>query len=286
MIDSQPLVSVLMTAYNRQAFIAIAIESVLASTYTLFELIVVDDGSTDETVSIVQQYQLQDTRIKLYVNEQNIGDYPNRNKAASLANGKYIKYVDSDDYIYPHGLEIMVSAMEQFSEAALGFCSLKPDAQKPFPFALSPKKSYEYHFFGPGLFHKGPLATILLKSAFDSMGGFIPERMISDTDMWHRMALQFPVVLLPDGLVWQRRHEFQELSDQEKYIYEGEKIKWKYLLSDKCSMSGKQLISIKNTRLKRYSGFIVSGIKNAKINQAKFYMKCFIYVSKIKIADD
>ena len=64
-----PIVSVLMTAYNREKYIAAAIESVLASTLTDFELIIVDDGSRDRTVEIAKTYAAKDTRIKLYVNE-------------------------------------------------------------------------------------------------------------------------------------------------------------------------------------------------------------------------
>ncbi|MBK8712927.1 MAG: glycosyltransferase family 2 protein [Niastella sp.] len=94
-----PLVSVLMTAYNRQQFIAEAIESVLASTYQNWELIIVDDGSKDDTVAVTKSYAEKDNRIHVYVNEKNLGDYPNRNKAAFYANGKYLKYLDSDDLI-------------------------------------------------------------------------------------------------------------------------------------------------------------------------------------------
>ena len=66
-----PLVSVLMTAFNRQNFIEEAIESVLSSTYTNFELIVVDDCSTDNTVAVAQKYAERDKRIKLFVNNKN-----------------------------------------------------------------------------------------------------------------------------------------------------------------------------------------------------------------------
>src|SRR6476646_10196463 len=93
------LVSVLMTAYNREKYIAEAVESVLASTYTNFELIVVDDGSTDNTVTIAKSFEARDYRIKLYINEKNLGDYPNRNKAAGYASGEYIVFVDSDDWM-------------------------------------------------------------------------------------------------------------------------------------------------------------------------------------------
>ena len=93
-----------MTEFKRDNFIKEAIESVLNSTYQNFELIIVDDASTDQTVSIAKEFALRDQRIKVYVNDQNLGDYPNRNKAASYAIGKYIKYLDSDDRIKPAGL--------------------------------------------------------------------------------------------------------------------------------------------------------------------------------------
>src|SRR4051812_47750099 len=97
-VTDLPLVSVLMTSYNREKYIAQAIESVIASTYSNLELIIVDDCSKDSTVSIARSYAENDKRVKVYVNEKNLGDYPNRNKAASYATGKYLKYVDADDY--------------------------------------------------------------------------------------------------------------------------------------------------------------------------------------------
>src|ERR1700689_462412 len=133
MEDKLPLVSILMTAFNREKYIAEAIESILQSTYKNFELIIVDDCSKDKTVEIAKSYAQKDSRIKVYVNEKNLGDYPNRNKAASYANGKYLKYVDSDDIIYPHCLDVMVGCMEKFSEAAFGLSSVA-DIDKPYPY--------------------------------------------------------------------------------------------------------------------------------------------------------
>lgn len=276
-------ISVLMTAHNREKYIGEAIKSVIASTYTNFELIIVDDCSTDNTVSIVKAFVAKDSRVKLYINEKNLGDYPNRNKAASYAQGKYLKYVDSDDYIYPTGLEIMVKSMDQFPEAGFGLCSLKPDSSKPFPFMLSPGEAYEYHFFGPGLFHKGPLTAIFLKAAFDQAGGFKEERMISDIDMWHRLGLQYPLVLMPEGLVWQRRHPEQELIDQGDFIVESAKIKWKYLLSSECPLTKAELRLIRKERIRRYAGFVFSGIRRFNLKQSGIYLKCLIMTLKVKI---
>ncbi len=121
--------------------------------------------------------------------------------------------------------------MEQSPGAGFGLCSLKPDDEKPYLFVLNPKEAYEYHFLGPGLFHKGPLTAIFLRSAFEESGGFKGSRMISDIDMWHRMGLKYPVVLMNDGIVWQRIHDKRELSDSHNFIVEGSKIKWEYLLA-------------------------------------------------------
>jgi len=205
-----PLVSVLMTSYNREKYIGEAIESVLAQSYENFELIIVDDCSSDKTVAISRQYELKDNRVKVFLNEVNLGDYPNRNKAASLAKGKYLKYVDADDFIYPWGLEILVNSMEQFPEAGWGLCSLDQDTDYPFPIILPINEIFEYHHFKSSLFHKAPLSAIIKRDVFEKAGGFSGKRQMSDTEMWHLLAMKYPVVLLPHGIVWYREHDSQE----------------------------------------------------------------------------
>lgn len=247
-----PLVSVLMTSYNREKYIGQAIESVLASTYTGFELIITDDRSKDSTVAIAQKYAAADPRVKVFINEENLGDYPNRNKAASLAAGKYLKYVDADDYIYPRGLQALVEMMEQFPDAGFGLCSLEQDVARPFPFQLDPRAAYEYHYQGPGLFHKAPLSAIIKKSAFDQVNGFAPIRMAGDFEMWHRLGRQFPVVLMPAGIVWYREHGEQEMTDFSKFYAAYIQTTLRYLQDEKCPLDKvavKRILKIEKDRL-------------------------------------
>lgn len=251
----KPLVSVLMTSYNRERYIGAAIESVLASTYPAFELIIVDDGSKDRTVEIAQSYAAKDGRVKVYRNEKNLGDYPNRNKAASHAAGKYLKYVDADDYIYPWGLELLVNMMEQFPQAGWGLCSLLQIKEKPYPFLLSPKEAYEHHYFGPGLFHKAPLSAILVRSAFEKIGGFSGMRMVGDTEMWHRMAFHYPVVLMPDGIVWYREHDSQEANSIRQFALTYEEVAYNALRAPECPLSGEQVRQIISRRKKQSMRF-------------------------------
>jgi glycosyltransferase involved in cell wall biosynthesis len=209
-MKEQPLVSVLMTSYNREQYIGTAIESVLTSTYSNYELIIVDDCSTDNTVQIAKKYEQQDGRIKVYVNENNLGDYPNRNRAASYARGKYIKYLDSDDIFYTHGLQVMVEAMELFPDVAVGICSRYNQEEKPYPFLLSPEEAYHTHFYVKGLFDTGPSGLIFSSEKFNKIGGFSGKRYIGDTEINLRLASRWPIVKIASSLVFWRQHEGQE----------------------------------------------------------------------------
>ena len=147
-------ISVLIAAYNCENFIEAAIQSVLDSSFQDFELIIVDDNSTDGTSTIIRSMTALDSRIKFFQNPSNLGDYPNRNKTASYARGKYLKYLDCDDLIYPWGLQILWESMEKFPEAGWGLCSLPQDKSEIFPFQLGAEEAYRYHYDGTGLFNK------------------------------------------------------------------------------------------------------------------------------------
>ena len=213
MTKAQPLVSVLVTVYNREPYLKQTLISILSSTFSDFEVIVVDDGSTDRSLEIAHQFAAQDDRMQVHANDSNLGDYPNRLKAASLARGRYLKYVDSDDLIYPHSLAIMVESMERFPEAALGLSHSLPEDELPYPWMLTPKQTYHKQFLGRGCLSCGPTGAIIRRDVFEELGGFRHQwGVLSDKDMWFRLAALFPTVLLPPGLTWWRRHEGQEFT--------------------------------------------------------------------------
>ena len=273
-----PLISVLMTAYNREKYIAEAIESVLASTYQDFELIIVDDCSKDSTVDIAKSYEAKDSRIKVYINETNLGDYPNRNKVASYASGKYLKYVDADDYIYPNGLEIIVNQMEAFPNASVGLFSLPQNIQKPFPILLSPRESYEYNYFGPGLFHKAPLSAIFRKDSFEEIGGFKPDRMVSDFEMWYRMAQRFNFLLIQDHIVWYREHDAQEVNSKSAFELIYTRIEKKYIIDNNSPLNLIQRKLILKRRIKMYLKQLVISIMKFEFRNALLsHQKILIY---------
>lgn len=272
-MSDQPLVSILMTAYNRQQYIAEAIRSVLQSTYGNFELIIVDDCSKDKTVEIAKEYAAKDSRIRVYINEQNLGDYPNRNKAASYASGRYLKYVDADDCIYPWGIELLVRMMDQFPEAGWGLCSLEQFVKNPFPLMLSPSEAYAYHYQGPGLFHKAPLSSIIKREVFNMVGGFSAIRMAGDYEMWHRLAQKYSVVLMPHGMVWYREHGEQEMTSYLAYQHVYERIKVQYLKDKNCPLEPAITEALlKNSKL-AIQKTVLKNVITLKWEMAKLNMK-------------
>lgn len=107
-VQDGPKVSVLLPAYNAEDGIQIAIESILEQTWQNLELIIVDDCSTDETVSIIKQYIKQDNRIKLYSTPENSGPYVARNIGLQHATGEFITVNDSDDWSHAEKIERQV----------------------------------------------------------------------------------------------------------------------------------------------------------------------------------
>jgi len=231
-----------MTVYNRAEFVASAIESVLGQTFRDFELIIVDDGSEDSSAEVARRYE-KDSRVKVHTNVRNLGDYQNRNRAAELSRGPYLKYVDSDDLIYRHSLEIMVEAMEKYPEAALGLSHSTPEDEHPYPWRLTPEQAWRKQFLGRGCLSCGPSGAILRRDAFYAVGGFGNWGVLGDVDLWYRMAARWPVVLLSPGLVWWRRHEHQEFAKDDAdtaYLERGFALTMETLSSAGCPLAKRE----------------------------------------------
>lgn len=107
------LVSIIMPAFNSARFISDAIESVVFQTYTNWELLIVDDHSSDETTKVVEQYVHKDGRIKLTSNRTNLGSAKSRNKALAMARGRFLAFLDSDDRWRSDKLHLQLHFMQQ-----------------------------------------------------------------------------------------------------------------------------------------------------------------------------
>jgi glycosyltransferase involved in cell wall biosynthesis len=234
-----PAISVLMTAFNRECYVGAAIESVLAQTFTDFELIVVDDCSTDATAAVVQRY-LSDSRVRLVQNERNLGDYPNRNHAATFARGEYLKYHDSDDLMYPHCLSTMVTALAAEPTAAFALSAHSAWSGGPSPMLLTPELAYEREFLGTGLFQLGPAAAMFRADVFRQLGGFPLAGVASDYLFWIRACARVNLLLVPGDLFYYRMHPGQQLVSAVAELDYARSMAaaWAMLNSSECPLRG------------------------------------------------
>ena len=114
------LVSIITPVYNSEKFLKKCIDSILNQTYSNFELILVDDGSADKSPQICDEYARKDSRI-VVIHQKNQGQAVARNKALDICKGDYISFIDSDDYVNPQMLEVLMYTMQQ-SEADIAVC--------------------------------------------------------------------------------------------------------------------------------------------------------------------
>lgn len=122
MSDAQPLVSIVVPVYNAERFIHDTIETVLNQTYTNWELLLVDDCSTDGSVKVIKTYITKDKRIKLLSNPSNAGTALTRNRGITAAKGRFIAFLDADDQWLPAKLQKQISFMLQ-KDCAFSFTS-------------------------------------------------------------------------------------------------------------------------------------------------------------------
>ena len=211
-----PKVSVLMPAYNAASFIKEAIESVLDQTYTDYELVIVDNCSTDNTGEIISKY-LSDKRIKYYRNETNIGVVGNFNKCFSYAQGNYLKILCADDKFHPQLLEKFVAAMDQYPNVAIVASytqefGLSAQVLKPPVSHLINGKQLTYEILNNWNYFGHPSNVMFKKSGLE-VGGFRKEYLwMSDWEMWLRILSTGDAYFIPEVLSYTRFHEKQVTS--------------------------------------------------------------------------
>lgn len=113
MSNNKALVSIVMPAYNCEKYVVEAINSILAQTYRNWELLVLDDGSKDDTLRIIEEFSQKDSRIKALPNGKNMGVSATRNRGIELASGEWIAFLDSDDMWKPEKLEKQFEIVEK-----------------------------------------------------------------------------------------------------------------------------------------------------------------------------
>ena len=207
----RPRVSVVIPAFNRWRLLAEAIDSVLAQSYRDFELIVVDDGSTDATASELAKLA---SRLQFFVTERR-GVSAARNLGVSQSRGHYIAFLDSDDLWLNSKLERQTRFMDKHPEFHI--CQTDEiwirNGVRVNPKAVHQKPSGDIFSSSLELCLVSPSAVMMTKALFDRTGGFDEAFPVcEDYDLWLRISAQHLVPLIPDRLTIKRGGHADQLS--------------------------------------------------------------------------
>jgi len=206
-----PTVSVVIPTFNRWPLVGAAIESVLAQSFSDFELIVIDDGSTDDTAKQLARFG---SRLRL-LSQPNRGVSAARNFAVRHARGSYLAFLDSDDLWLANKLAIQVAFMEQ--NPSVQICQTKEiwirNGVRVNAKAKHRKPSGDIFIASLELCLVSPSAVMLTRALFEQLGGFDESLPVcEDYDLWLRIALDHSVALIDDALVIMRGGHADQLS--------------------------------------------------------------------------
>ena len=203
MSPNLPLVSIVVPAYNHAHYLAAAIDSILGQDYPNLELIVLDDGSIDNTREVLESYG---NRF-YWESHQNMGQANTLNKGWGMAKGEILAYLSADDVLLPQATKISVECLLENPDAVLCYCDFQlidPES-RVVRNVIAPEYSYKEMVAkficapGPGAFFR--------KNAFNMAGGWNPDlRRIPDYEYWLRLGLQGDFVRIPKQLAAFRIH--------------------------------------------------------------------------------
>ena len=202
-----PRVSVIIATHNRAGYLGEAIHSVLGQTYHDWELIIVDDGSTDRTRDVVESYREQCMKIR-YLSQPNCGLANTRAEGVALARGEYLAFLDDDDLFLPNKLKRQGAFMDRHPDVALVYSFVElVDAQKR-PMGRYPERPATAFV---ELIDDCTIAThaaLVRKACVERIGGFRQDlAAANDYDLWLRLSRAFPIEFLPECVALYRHHE-------------------------------------------------------------------------------
>jgi len=225
---ADPKISVIMSVYNGEKYLREAIESILSQTFTDFEFIIVDDGSTDGSLKIIRSYV--DKRIKVINNEENMGLTNSLNKALKKASGDYVARQDADDISLPNRFEEQVKYLDKHPGVALlGTSIYKIDEDGRIVAKIIATASPSKILFGENQFSHG--TVMFRKEIVDKLGGYDELfRRAQDYELWLRIAKHYEVRILTQILYKLRFHNeaisINKIREMQKSTF---KIKIRYL---------------------------------------------------------
>jgi glycosyltransferase involved in cell wall biosynthesis len=207
-MDKQPVTTVLMPVFNGSQYLRDAMASILSQTFTRFEFLIIDDGSSDDSVTIIKSFS--DPRIRLVMNGTNLGLIETLNKGLLLARGRYVARMDCDDISHSERLALQVSYMDKHDNVAVCGCWIKAFGSQRFVnrYPLTDDLIRAQLLFENALAHPSVMMrrdVFLAERLFYDAGTMRAE----DYDLWTRVPTSFKLANLNRILLYYRQHQQQ-----------------------------------------------------------------------------
>lgn len=200
----EELVSIVLPIYNGEQYMASSIESVQKQTYKNWELIIVDDCSTDNTENIAKKYTLMDKRIKYYKNESNLKLPRNLNRGFQIAKGNFLTWTSDDNIYYPTAIKEMVIELQKTkTEFVFADCDIIDECGNKIEVICGPK-NYQQAIWGSNFVGACFLYT---RSLYENIGEYDPTLyLVEDYDYWLRIFANYQVSHISHKLYGYRKH--------------------------------------------------------------------------------
>lgn len=261
------LITVYITNYNYGQYIKEAIESVLQQKHVEFELLIIDDGSTDDSKEIIETYRDHENISIVY--QQNKGLNITNNIALHLANGQYIMRLDADDYLEPHALEKLSQPLKENSEMGLVFPDYYiVDAQGQI---LEHHKRHDFKKEVTLYDQAAHGACTMIRVEFlKSLGGYNENYKCQDGyELWIKFVNKYKVVNISEPLFYYRQHGSNLTSNENKILGTRAQINADYIENLKINNKAIAVIPVRNKKDKYYKLEIDgTSLVNIKIRQA------------------
>lgn len=247
----EDLVSIITPTYNCGKYIGETIESVLNQSYKNWEMIIVDDCSTDNTKEVVEKYVKKDNRIKYFFLEENSGAAVARTKAMKIASGKYMAFLDSDDIWFPDKLEKQLSFMKEnnYNFTCTAYEQVDENGN-PLNKIIRTKKKTDYN----GVLLSCPVGNSTVMYNVEKLGKFVVPniRKRNDDALW------------------------LQILKKEKFIYGMPDVLMKYRVRSNS-------ISRSKVKLIKYHWKLYREIEHLSILRSSFHIICWVLLKILKI---
>lgn len=272
--NSEVTYSILITSFNRENFINECINSALKIKHDHFEIIIVDDHSNDNTWQLIEEVHAQNPHLRIYRNQTNLGQFANRNFIATLAKGKYLQFLDSDDTISPDALMNLERKMQSSGSELAYYSECVKEGVYRSNIVI------RTHFFGLPTLSCGPTGMTISKQLFTKAGGFPTIYGVAGDVAFNinAAACSKSILLHSMSNFYYRRHPGQEINQSSDYALFNKLYSERFLETNNLVFNFFEKKAIKAAVNRRFLIDMFDKSIRAKMNLTRVEM--FLFLSK------